>query len=70
MAKNGYGNDSSQNGPYSGKAVKGKNRRGLPLAPASGAALAAVHPEAGGTWLCVQHEKDGANACTCADESI
>jgi hypothetical protein len=23
-----------------------------------------------GTWLCVQHEKDGANACTCADESI
>ncbi len=29
-----------------------------------------VHPEVGGTWLCVQHEGDGANACTCADESI
>jgi hypothetical protein len=27
-------------------------------------------PEAGGTWLCVQHEEDGANACTCADERI
>jgi hypothetical protein len=35
-----------------------------------GGRIAAVHPEAGGTWLCVQPEEDGANACTCADESI
>jgi hypothetical protein len=39
-------------------------------APFSGAALAEVHPGADGTWLCVQHEEDGVNGCTCADESI
>jgi hypothetical protein len=40
-----------------------------PLAPASGTALRR-YAETGSTWLCVQHEEDGANACTSADESI
>jgi hypothetical protein len=57
-------------GHVAGKAVKGKNRRVCPLAPASEAGIAAVYPEAVSAWLCVQHEEDGPNACTCADESI
>lgn len=56
--------------PIAGKAVKGKNRRGLSPCARIRGRIAAVHPEAGGTWLCVQHEEDGANACACADESI
>jgi hypothetical protein len=51
------------------KRSRGKTEGVCPLAPASGAALRR-YPETGGTWLCVQHEEDGANACTCADESI
>jgi hypothetical protein len=53
-----------------GKAVKGKNQRGLSRCARFGGGIAAVHPEAFRSWLCVQHEEDGANACTCADESI
>jgi hypothetical protein len=46
------------------KRSRGKTEAVCPLAPAFGAALRALHPEAGGTMLCVQHEQDGANACT------
>ena len=53
-----------------GKEVKGKNRRGLSPCARIRGRNAAVHPDAGYTWLCVQHEEDGANACTCGDESI
>jgi hypothetical protein len=58
LAKFGQGNYSSQNGHIEGKALKRKT------------GIAAAHPEAGGTWLGVQHEEDAANACTCAAESI
>jgi hypothetical protein len=56
--------------PYSGKSGQGEKPKGFVPLTASGGRIAAVHPEAGCTWLCVQHEEDGANACTCADESI
>jgi hypothetical protein len=53
-----------------GKRGQGEKPKGfVPLRPLQGPHCG-VHPEAGGTWLCVQHEEDGANACTCADESI
>jgi hypothetical protein len=51
------------------KRSRGKNRRVVPCGRFGGR-IAAVHPEAGGISLCVQHEEDGADACTCADESI
>jgi hypothetical protein len=51
------------------KRSRGKPKGFVTLRPLQGR-IAAVHPEAGGTWLCVQHEEDGANVCTCADESI
>jgi hypothetical protein len=51
------------------KRSRGKTEAVFPLAPASRAALRR-YPETSGTWLCIQHEENGANACTCADERI
>jgi Protein of unknown function (DUF1569) len=43
------------------KRSSGKRKGIVPLRRFKGR-IAAVHPKAGGTWLCVQHEEDGANA--------
>ena len=38
------------------------NPRGMSPCARSRGPHRGVHPEAGGSWLCVQHEEDGANA--------
>jgi hypothetical protein len=52
------------------KRSRGKTEGGLSPCARFRGRVAAVHPEVGGASLGVQHEEDGANTCTCADESI
>jgi len=52
---------------FAGK--EGKTKRFFPLGPLQDPHCGG-YPETGGNWLCVQHQEDGANACTSADESI
>ena len=56
--------------PWAFSEVLQAQPRDLGVCARFGGRIAAVHPEATDTWSCVQHEEDGANASTCAHESI